>query len=72
VDRIQVTLIETGPDKGRRVVDLPPGSTVTDALAAASLRREMYLVSRRNEVVPDDEPLDDGDTLEVFRVVSGG
>jgi sulfur carrier protein ThiS len=70
---LRVNLRRIGPEKGEQVVELQPGAVVADALRAAGIVPETVLVARADHtVVPDDEPLADGDELLVTRVVTGG
>lgn len=71
---MRVTLRRLGPEKGEQGVDLGEGAQVRDALRAAGIQPEMVLVARAADkaVVPDDEPLRDGEVLLVTRVVTGG
>lgn len=73
-DRLAVTLRRLGPERGEQRVELPRGALVADALRAAGIRAEMVLVARDADkaIVPDDEPLRDGEVLLVTRVVTGG
>ncbi|HEV8359636.1 MAG TPA: hypothetical protein VGR28_04180 [Candidatus Thermoplasmatota archaeon] len=63
-----------GPEKGEHVLDLRPGAVVADALRAAGIVPDTVLVARAadKQVVPDDEPVAEGETLLVTRVVTGG
>ena len=46
--------------------------TVKEILAQLSINPETVLVVRNKEVITEDEPLNDKDTLEILNVVSGG
>jgi sulfur carrier protein ThiS len=71
---LRVTLRRLGPERGEQSLALPAGSVVRDALVRAGIHPETVLVARGAPptIVPDDEPLRDGDTLLVTRVVTGG
>jgi sulfur carrier protein ThiS len=69
---VRVHLRQLGPERGERTLELGAGAQVRDALRAAGIVPEMVLVARGKLVVPDDEPLRDGDELLVTRVVTGG
>jgi sulfur carrier protein ThiS len=71
---LRVTLRRIGPEKGSQELELPEGALVRDALRAASIVPDTVLVARAatKDVVPDDEPLRDGEELLVTRVVTGG
>lgn len=60
------------PDGRREKVDLHDGGTGMDLLKALDLPPDMYILSRREEILPEDEPLKDGDDLRLVAVVSGG
>lgn len=68
----RVTLRRLGPEKGEQAFELREGALVADALAAAGIQPETVLVARERTIVPDDEPVRDGETLLVTRVVTGG
>jgi len=69
-----VTLRRIGPERGETRLELPAGARVRDALRAAGIHPDMVLIARGEprHVVPDDEPLVDGEELLVMRVVTGG
>jgi sulfur carrier protein ThiS len=69
---VRVRLRRLGPDRGEHTLELREGAQVRDALRAAGIAAEAVLVARGKQVVPDDEPLHDGDELLVTRVVTGG
>jgi len=53
-------------------IDLDEGSTIRDALKKLSLNPEVYIVSRGDEIVHENERLEDGDSLTLIKVISGG
>ena len=55
-----------------RQVEMPGPRTVRTLLGQLGLDREAHLVIRNGTLVPGDERLDDGDTVEVRPVISGG
>jgi thiamine biosynthesis protein ThiS len=58
--------------KGRIVLSLPEGTTVTAVLEQLSLRRRTE-VAVNDEIVDNrDIALEDGDRVEVFRPAAGG
>jgi len=69
---MRVLLRKLGPDRGEQWLELSADAMVRDALRAASIHPETVLVARDRQVVPDDEPLREGDELLVTRVVTGG
>ncbi len=59
--------------KGKEVqLDLPEGSTATDLVRGLDLPTVACIVIREGRPIPIDEPLVDGDDLEVVYVASGG
>lgn len=71
---LRVTLRRIGPERGEQELELRAGAQVRDALRRAGIAPETVLVARADAraIVPDDEPLRDGDVLLVTRVVTGG
>ena len=71
---MRITLRRLGPERGEEALELPSGSVVRDALRAAGVHPETVVVARgaAPTIVPDDEPLHEGDVLLVTRVVTGG
>lgn len=54
-------------------VDLPLGATVAGLLATLKLGpEEVWLIRHNRQVATVDQPLADGDALELFAVVGGG
>lgn len=56
----------------QREVAVAGPRSVRDLLGDLGLDREAHLVIRNGTLVPGDERLDDGDTIEVRPVISGG
>ena len=56
----------------RREVDVPGPLRVAALLDRLGVRRESVLVIRGDTLVTADAVLDDGDTVEVRPVISGG
>ena len=56
----------------RREVELPGPLRVGALLERLGMKRESVLVIRGDTLVPGDALLDDGDTVEVRPVISGG
>jgi sulfur carrier protein len=56
----------------RREVEIDGGRTVRNLLAELGLDRESHLVIRNGTLVPGDGQLDEGDTVEIRPVISGG
>ena len=55
-----------------RVVQLKNSSNVFDALDALKINPENVLVKKKNQLIPHDALLKDGDSLELITVISGG
>jgi sulfur carrier protein len=56
----------------RREIDVDGGRSVDRLLDDLGLSREAHLVIRNGTLVPGDARLDEGDTIEVRPVISGG
>jgi sulfur carrier protein len=56
----------------RREIEVAGGRDVNRLLDELGLNREAHLVIRNGTLVPGDERLEDGDTIEVRPVISGG
>ena len=55
-----------------RTVEIRNDGNIVDALAAARINPETVLVKRKGALVPHDEPLKNGDRLDLITVISGG
>lgn len=67
--RVHVSTVPKGPEEER---ELPEGSTAEDVVRAVGLPTVACLVLRDGGPIPIDEPIEDGDDLEVVYVASGG
>lgn len=56
----------------RREIEVPGPITVVRLLNQLELNRESVLVIRDATLVPGDALLDDGDSIEIRPVISGG
>jgi sulfur carrier protein ThiS len=56
----------------RREEEVQGPKTVHALLKALKMSPEAHLVIRADELIPDDEPIDDSDVLEIRPVISGG
>jgi sulfur carrier protein len=56
----------------RREIEVAGGRSVDRLLDELGLDREAHLVIRNGTLVPGDARLEDGDTIEVRPVISGG
>ncbi len=68
--KVVLTLLPTR--KERKIVQLKKGATAEDAIRAIGLLPDGWIPVRRDEPVPLDELLEDGDELKLIAVVSGG
>ena len=57
---------------GVKKLKLAKGATVEDSLKALSLHGCKHLVLRSGIPLPSDESLEDGETIDVVSVFSGG
>jgi len=55
-----------------RTLDLPEGSNGLDLLRTLGLSPDHWIISKGDNVMPDDEPLQEDDSLTLISVVSGG
>jgi thiamine biosynthesis protein ThiS len=55
-----------------KVVELKENATVSDALRRLRLNPEVFIVSRDNEIVHENEPVRENDELKLIKVISGG
>ena len=53
-------------------IGISPKTNVMEALTSAKINPETVLVKRKGALIPHDEPLKDGDVLELINVISGG
>lgn len=56
----------------RRELEVSGPMSVTKLLAQLEIHRDTVLVIRGDTLVPGDAMLDDGDTIEIRPVISGG
>lgn len=55
------------------MMEFPDGSTPMAVLEALGIHPgEVWVVRANKQVIPEDQPLQDGDDLEVFEPVGGG
>lgn len=59
------------PQKGKEL-DLPGPKRVMDILAAAGVRPTTVLVTQGKRLLTKDQRVEDGETVEIISVVSGG
>jgi sulfur carrier protein ThiS len=51
---------------------LRSGAAASDALVSMRLSLTHHLILRKGAPIPSDEPLADGDTIDIVEVFSGG
>ncbi|BES82432.1 MoaD/ThiS family protein [Pyrodictium abyssi] len=66
---IRVKVIGSPSEK---LVEHREGMTVGDVLRELGLLSSEYVVARNGRVVAEDEPVEDGDEIVLYPVVSGG
>jgi sulfur carrier protein ThiS len=59
------------PQKNREL-ELPGPKRVLDILAAAGVRPTTVLVTRERQLLTRDQRVEDGETVDIVSVVSGG
>lgn len=59
------------PQKNREL-ELPGPKRVMDILAAAGVRPTTVLVTREKQLLTKDQRVEDGETVDIVSVVSGG
>lgn len=59
------------PQKNREL-ELPGPKRVLDILAAAGVRPTTVLVTRERQLLTKDQRVEDGETIDIVSVVSGG
>ena len=55
-----------------KTVELKAEATVLDLLKKLDLRPDAWIAVRDDKAIPDDAPLEDGDSIRLLSVVSGG
>ncbi len=55
-----------------REVDYREGMKVIDVLRSIGVMSSEYVVVKNGRIVAEDEPIEDGDELVLYPVVSGG
>jgi sulfur carrier protein ThiS len=62
-----VTIIQRGKE-----IEMRPGMTVYHALQKINVLPETVIVTRRGELITEDELLEPGDVIKLVSVISGG
>ena len=55
-----------------RMYDLKPGMALRDGLKKLEINPESVLAIRAGQMITDEEILNDGDTVKLIPVISGG
>jgi sulfur carrier protein len=58
--------------KKRENREIQENTTIKELLNAMDVSSETVVVKRNNEIVIDEESLENGDVIEVIRVIYGG
>ena len=66
---MKITLI-IGADK--KIREIPENTTIKDLLEQLDMPSEAVVVKKNNEIAMEEEPLEDGDIVEIIRVIYGG
>lgn len=53
-------------------LEIKDNATVADIFQKIDVNPETVLVKKKNKIITEDEPLRDGDSLELIKVISGG
>ncbi len=69
---MRVTLHLMPTKRTTKVVELPDGSTVSDAIRKLGLYPDGWIPVKGDQPLPADEVLRDGDEIKLISVVSGG
>ncbi|MBS3051773.1 MAG: MoaD/ThiS family protein [Candidatus Aenigmarchaeota archaeon] len=60
-------------DNGQmREINISGASTVAEAAKKAKINLPSYLAKIKNNIVPDTQKLNKNDTVEFFKIISGG
>ena len=65
-------LVEVPPHGDSRSIELPDSASGLDLVRALGLLPDAHILAREHTPIPIDEPLRDGETVRLIRVVSGG
>jgi len=53
-------------------LNIPKGTTIYEILKKLEINREVVIVARNGEIVPESEELRDEDKIQIITVISGG
>ncbi len=65
-------IIKVNYEDNNSDVEISENSTVSDVLLKQDIPIEAVVIKKNGETVTEDEPVDNGDKLEVIRVIYGG
>ncbi len=66
---MEITVIFGKKEENKEIQD---NTTIKEVLDAMDISSETVVVKRNNEIVMDEEFLENGDIIEVIRVIYGG
>ena len=66
---MEITVIFGKKEENREIQE---NTTIKEVLDAMDISSETVVVKRNNEIVMEEEPLVNGDVIEVIRVIYGG
>jgi sulfur carrier protein len=66
---MEITVIFGEKEENREINEK---MTIKEVLAAMDISSETVVVKRNDEIVMDEESLENGDVIEVIRVIYGG
>ncbi|MAF89601.1 MAG: MoaD/ThiS family protein [archaeon] len=58
--------------EGEKTIELEEGATASEIFRKLGESSEAYIIKRAEEVIIGEEPLSDGDELELIKIISGG
>ena len=64
--------VKLTPGKKEKVLELSEGAKVQDVLKELGTNRETVVVRRHGKIIPECEPVKDGEEIEVMTIISGG
>ena len=69
MNKMEITVIN---GKEELTVEIKDKMTIKEILEAIKISSETVVVKRNNEVVIEEEIIEDGDIIEIIRVIYGG
>ncbi len=58
--------------EGKKIIELPEGARASDIFGKLGESSETYIIKRASDIIIGEEPLSDGDELELIKIISGG